>query len=436
MFNIKALRQELRDLTVRNRGLASDSAISKRELTSEENREFEANSARLHELESQIKITEAVMDQERRTGKHLGYEPEAEAGRFANSPPSSDSGLFSSFGEFLQVTRDAGTPGRQTDPRLFAAASGLGVGMPADGGFLVEQGYSRDLLQKTFDGGAILSRVRRLPVGAVSNSVKLPVVDESSRATGSRWGGIRVYRLGEADLVTGSKPKIGTLEVNLKKLVGLCYATDELLQDAALLETVITEGFQQEFTFSLEDEVINGDGASQLLGILNAPALVTVAKESGQTAKTLVFENIVNMWARLPSPSKASAVWFINGDVEPQLFTMGIVVGVGGTPAFLPAGAWSGQPFNTIFGRPVVPVEYCPTLGTKGDVILADLSQYLLAEKGGMVAASSIHVRFLYDELAFRFVMRNDGMPICKTARTPYKGTSTVSPFVTLATRA
>lgn len=421
-------RQKKVDLLNQATLLVNKASDENRDLTPEEADRHGKILIKVAETVTEITRIEAAMDRERQMGAAL----------FGKGPggDSSAPGQYSSFGEFLSLVHEAGIPGHQTDQRLFAGPSGMGEGIPSEGGFLLEQSYSRELLDKVFEGGQILSRVRRITVAPSGNSVKLPIVAETSRATGSRWGGIQVYRVAESDQKTASKPKIGALEVNLKKLAGLCYVSDELLEDAALLETICQEGFRQEFEFTLEDEIIRGDGAGQMLGILNAPALITVAKETGQEAKTLVFENIVKMYARLPAPSKQNAVWLINQDVEPQLFTMGIVVGVGGTPAFLPAGAWSGTPFNTIFGRPVLPVEYCETLGAKGDIILADFSQYLLAEKGVLRAASSIHVRFLYDETAFRFVMRNDGQPIWSGPRTPYKGSDTVSPFVTLAARA
>ena len=69
------------------------------------------------------------------------------------------------------------------------------------------------------------------------------------------------------------------------------------------------------------------------------------------------------------------------------------------------------------------------------DIVLADLSQYLLIDKGGISAASSIHVRFLYDENVFRFIYRVDGQPIWNAPITPYKGAGTLSPFVTLQAR-
>jgi HK97 family phage major capsid protein len=104
-------------------------------------------------------------------------------------------------------------------------------------------------------------------------------------------------------------------------------------------------------------------------------------------------------------------------------------------PVYINAGSIAGQPYGTLFGRPVIPVEYCQTLGTKGDVVLADLSQYVMIEKGGVQAAQSIHVRFLNDEQTFRWVVRNDGQPTWNAALTPYKGSNTLSPFVCVAAR-
>ena len=114
---------------------------------------------------------------------------------------------------------------------------------------------------------------------------------------------------------------------------------------------------------------------------------------------------------------------------------MSQTVGTGGNAVFLPGGGASSEPFSTLFGRPVIPVEQCATLGDVGDIVLADFSQYLLADKP-LETALSMHVRFLYDEQTFRIVYRVDGQPMWSSALTPAKGTATLSPFVTLAERA
>jgi HK97 family phage major capsid protein len=137
------------------------------------------------------------------------------------------------------------------------------------------------------------------------------------------------------------------------------------------------------------------------------------------------------MWA---SRFGTNYVWLINQNIEPQLYTMALAVGSGGIPVYMPAGGLSGAPYGTLFGKPVIPCEQCASLGTAGDIILADLSQYVMISKGNMQSASSIHVNFQTDQTAFRFVYRCDGQPMWDAYLTPYKGTTSYqSPFVCLS---
>jgi HK97 family phage major capsid protein len=316
------------------------------------------------------------------------------------------------------------------DARL-KAPTGLSEGIPAYGGFLVQTDFSSMLLEKTFASSDLLSRVFKMPISANSNSIKIPAVSDASRADGSRFGGIRAYWMNEAGSKTASAPTFKQVALELKKLVGYTTCTDELLEDAPALESWIMQAFAKEFDFKLADAIINGDGAAKPLGILNAPCLVTVTAETGQGASTIVAENIIKMWA---SRFGTNYVWLINQNIEPQLYTMALAVGSGGVPVYMPAGGLSGLPYGTLFGKPVIPCEQAATLGTAGDIILADLSQYVMISKGNMQSASSIHVNFQTDQTAFRFVYRCDGQPMWDTYLTPYKGsTSYQSPFICLS---
>jgi len=344
---------------------------------------------------------------------------------------------FKSFGEQMSAVMRAGLPGGHADPRLFNAALGLNETVPSDGGFLVQQDFSAELLQDAFETGILASRCKRIPISNNANSIKINGIDETSRAT-TRYGGILAYWEEEAAEKTATKPKFRKIELTLKKLIGLCYATDELLEDSAALEGIVKTGFASEFAFRLDDAIFNGTGAGQPLGILNSGSLVSVAKEAGQAADTVMAENVINMYSRLFATSRPNAVWLINQNVEPQLFQMSLAVGTGGIPVYMPAGGLSGQPYGTLFGRPVLPIEQAATLGDLGDIVFADLpGGYLLAEKGGIKSDMSIHVRFEYDESCFRFVLRVDGQPVRNVALTPAKGGAnfTQSHFIALAAR-
>lgn len=119
-------------------------------------------------------------------------------------------------------------------------------------------------------------------------------------------GGIRGYwGPVEAGQYTKSKPGLGMLELNLSKLTGLCYATEELLEDTNLLGAILQKGFEDEFQFLIQDAIMSGSGAGMPLGIFNSSGIVCVAKETGQAADTIVAENILKAWSRLlPSSQK------------------------------------------------------------------------------------------------------------------------------------
>jgi HK97 family phage major capsid protein len=343
---------------------------------------------------------------------------------------------FSSLGQQLVAVIEACRQGGAVDPRLFNAAAGLNESVPADGGFLVQPDFAQELLQEAIKTGILAPRCRPQPISSNANSIKINGVDETSRVS-SRFGGIVAYWQNEASEKTKSKPKFRQIELNLKKLIGLCYATDELLNDAAALEGFIRNAFPNEFGFQIDDAILNGNGAGQPLGILNAGCLVTVKKEAGQKADTIVAQNVINMSSRIFASSYLNASWYINQMTLPQLYTMSIAVGTGGQLVFMPPGGISGAPYGMLLGRPVVPIEQCAALGDVGDIVLADLNGYILAQKGGIQADMSIHVRFEYDESVFRFVLRVDGQPVRASALTPYKGgpDATQSHFVALEAR-
>ena len=342
---------------------------------------------------------------------------------------------FRNFGEQLIAIKNASIPGCMRDNRLDQiqnAASGANEGLPSEGGFLVQSDFTTELLAKANETAVLAPLCLSIPVSG--NGLEAPIIDETSRATGSRLGGVQVYWTGEATEVTAKKPKFAKLELKLYKLMGVAYATDELLSDAAALEAVITRGFTGEIGFAVDASIVAGSGAGQCLGILNSNALVTVNKETGQLADTIVSENIINMYSRMHRTGKTKAVWLVNAETWPQLFQLTMTFGTSSVPMFMPPGGLSQSPYGTIFGRPVIEIEQCEALGDAGDIIFADLSQYLLINKAPNFS-QSIHVKFLTDELCFRFTYRTNGQPIWKSAITPYKGSASISPFITLQAR-
>lgn len=311
-----------------------------------------------------------------------------------------------------------------------AATGGFTVGVPADGGMFLQGETVVDLMTNGFNNSEILPRTAKRTLTA-TQFVEIFGIDETSRKTGSRGGGIRVYTNKELGEFTASKTQFSKVRVEPKKLTGLFYASSEWMKNVTFLGQEVRGLFGDEFAFKCQDLLVRGSGAGEGLGILNSDALVTVAKETNQTAKTILVKNLSKMWAR---NNGQNPVWFINRDCGPELDMLSITAGTAALePRFV---TYDAQGILRIKGAPVVTIEQCETLGTVGDIILADWSKVVTADQGNIEEAMSIHVEFIYDQNTFRFIYYFDCQPRNTSPITPYKGSATVSPIVALASRA
>ncbi len=446
MKHLLKLKKDRAALFDEMRGILDKARGENRDLNAEEIQKHEALEKSFNSLKTDIEREERMLAMEGEIDRSFEGEgdPDVEPAEPENrsaKPGAKDSEpkkIFGSFGEQLMAVRNSCSPGSRIDPRLLEVrtASGLNERNPSDGGFLVQHDFSAELLKNAWEYGQVISRVNTVPIGPNSNGMTFLTLEEYSRATGSRQGGVQIYWAAEAETATAKKPKFGQSTMNLHKLLGFCYATEEQLADSRALEAIISEAFRDEFSFVLDDVVISGNGAGKPQGILSSDALVTVAKESSQTADTINYQNVLKMYSRMYPRGLQNAVWFIHQDAIVQLAQMSLLVGTsGGGPVFIPAGGASNAPYNTLMGRPLIPIEQCSALGDVGDIIFADMGQYRMINKDGLKASSSLHVRFLYDEQVFKFSYRCDGQPKWKKAVTPYKGSNTISPFITLEAR-
>jgi len=335
-------------------------------------------------------------------------------------------GQFKQFGEFLTAIAP-GNISRGTDSRLKV----LGEGAGDQGGFLVPEQFTAQILSLALEDAVVRPRAFRLPM--TSLSLSLPTVVDTTHAT-TVSGGVRGYWTSESGSYTASEPSFGRITLTAKKLTAYTSAANELLADSAVsLEALLLRLFPAAIAYFEDDAFINGVGGGQPIGMLNADALVTVAKETGQAATTIVAENIDKMYSRMLPSSRSRAVWIAHPDTLPQIVSMSRSVGTGGSAVMM--NSMAGAAPASLYGRPLILTEKCQTLGTAGDIFFADLSYYVVGDRQTLSMAASPHVRFQNDETVWRFTQRVDGKPWLETALTPRNGSNTLSPFINLATR-
>ena len=356
-------------------------------------------------------------------------------------------GGFKSVAHFLREVVQGSRPGSRPPETLRAwdefaekraKAEGekqMNTGDDEAGGFLVPADIATTWMPPALEASITTPRAFRVPL--TGNRVEIPALVDDDHSQ-HYFGGVQIARPGEGGQKPQTRPELRMIELRLQKMTVLVPVTDELIEDsavsmAAFLNTIIP----QAIAFQRDDDHINGTGANMALGALNAanPALIAVAPQPAQDPNTIVYENLVNMWARFKMVNRGATTWIASHEAFPQLATMAMVMGTAGVAVWMPAGGAADSPFSTLFGIPLILTEKAQALGVQGDIGLVDWSQYYYADKGGIQAASSIHLWFDFDMTAFRFVLRSDGQPAWNTPLTPLRGNDSLSPFVTLQAR-
>lgn len=399
-----------------------------------------------NEVKEQAQLALAELLQDKKAAKALNLNPLEGGPQTKYRPVGNDKaigkpldGTFKDLGELVTAfLTDKSAGSRKNNPEVQAKVQKVydyQERVPSEGGFLVPEEFRSELLRISLETAVVRPRARVVPMSSLTLS--FPMIDATSNVS-SLFGGVVVYRTAEGAALTESQATFGRIKLEATKQTAYAEVTNELVRDAAGGFTMYLEEIMPEAIAYEEDaDYLGGTGVGEPLGALVAAntALITVAKESGQAAGTIVWENIIKMYARMLPSSLNRAVWVVSPDVFPQLATMALSVGTGGAAVWLPDG--TGKPTMTLLGRPVVVSEKAPAaVGTQGDISFVDFGFYLIGDRQQMSLESSEHYKFANDVTAFRIIQRNDGRPWLQSALTPRNNSATLSPFVQLATRA
>ena len=341
-----------------------------------------------------------------------------------------DGGGFSNFAEFLRSVKAARSgkfDQRLTVEKDLSESDG-------GGGFTVPQYMSNWLWLQMLEQSPFFSQATYIPMS--SNRQTVPFIYDTDRSASGLHGIDVPTGLAEGEALTDISPTFKEAALTLNKIGGRCRVSNEMLEDSPLvISTLLPTVFSDALSWEMIRQFVNGTGAGQALGVLNSPACVEVAKEDGQSADTICYENICELWSRMLPAARRTAVWQANVDCEPQLRQMSLSVGTGGSAVFV-VNASVNQPAS-IFGRPLVFSEHNPTLGDAGDICCFNPRAYAIGKKsGGQIRIeSSPNVRFENDQTVFRAIARLDGQPLQSLPITSSNSSKTLSHFVKLGER-
>lgn len=433
-----------------NRELTDDEAAEVDRINSTSARKAADLERRKTALEQRNRLTQGqgrvTTPQGPAAGEHRNTQQRTTSGSTMDArriePVRTDAGKwgFRDFGDYMKAVHVSSRNAASIDPRFLAAGPTTlqqeSVG--GDGGFAVPPDFRTMIMSKITAETSLLGRTDQYTTA--SNLLVLPL-DETTQWQSS--GGVKAYWEGENQAPPDTKASLTPHQTRLFKLMAIVRASDEVLEDAAGMNGWITKKVPEAIDFAVNFAIVQGTGAGMPLGILQSNALITVAAEGSQVASTILAANIEKMWARIYD--ETNTVWLANPSIKPQLMALSHFIknvagteNVGGWPLYMPPGGLSAAPYATLMGRPIVYTQACEALGSLGDLILADLGQYITAVKtpGGIRQDVSIHVYFDYAVTSFRFILRIGGQPAWTKPMTDRSGNYTYSPFVALAQRA
>ena len=349
-----------------------------------------------------------------------------------------------SWGAYMRAITDPhDSAARQFIAKVMASRplnAGLGERIPAEGGFLVPE-VLRSQVLSYMTAAIIRPQAMVLPMGSLRLAV--PTLDNPTQASSTQaLGGLTFAFTAEGASVTTSAPAFGRTVLNARKAAALINAPNELVDDGAgafgdFLARVIADGY----AWFEDDTFLNGTGVGEPQGIISAPCAVGIDRSNSDL---VTFLDVVGMYKALHPHSKQKATmpgvrgatWLLSATAMDQILEL--YYNPAGSEVVPPSGWFSaGDGYSvgaSILGVPVVVTDHQPALGTTGDVVLADLSQYLIGDRLEMyVERSKAGPTFIADTSDFRVKSRVDGRYWIQSSTTTEAG-QTVSPVVVLDT--
>lgn len=413
------LQERLHDIVARKAdGIAHMKAMletadsESRDLTEQEEKEFSYLDAAVEKLKAEEKRVHKLITDDTDLAT-----PVKTVRTYITPKPAPED--FRTLGEFLHAVRFD-----PTDHRLEERAQSMGIG--TEGGFAVPTQFIPQL--RMIDPAAAIFRPRCtvIPAGDPPDAqVSMPALNQG--AAKNIYGGMTVGWIAEG----GTKPEtdLALREITLtpKEVAGHTVITDKLLRNWGAAESLISNMLRLCVTGAEDTAFLSGDGVGKPLGITNSPAALTIGRT---TSGSIVFGDIRAMYGRVKFGG--SLVWIGSQTILPQLMAM---TDAGTNSVWLPGGTSgaANPPPGSLFGIPLVISERSAALGTTGDLILCDLSYYLIKDGSGPFVATSPHVHFTANKTVIKVFWNVDGQPWIEEPM-PLEGasSSTVSPFVIL----
>lgn len=399
-----------------------------RDLTEEEAKAYDEKKEVLAGLDKRIARLQEV-GAARAAGEQVIPAASRGAGPITPPPGPGAKREFENFGEFMAAVRF-----NPNDQRLnFVEGVGAAEGGPelrgemrmdndTQGGFMVPEQFRSTIMRVEPQDALVRPRAQVIPAGSPPDAaITIPALDQTG-TDANIYGGVEVAWIGEGEEKPETDAALRSIKLEPHEVAGFVTVTDKLLRNWSAASTFIESLLRGAVTSAEEYAYLRGDGVHKPLGILNAGATKFINRA---TANQVKYLDLVNMVARILMRGGAP-VWSMPQSVLPQI----AMLKDDANTLIWQANARDGFA-GTLLGYPVRWDNRAPALGSKGDVLLADWSHYLIKDGSGPFVAASEHVKFTSNKTVIKIFWNVDGAPWL-TAPIAEENGYEVSPFVGL----
>lgn len=303
------------------------------------------------------------------------------------------------------------------------------------GAALVPQRWSDELHQKALGYGSLINECEVIDCPDGSDTYQHPVVNDVSRADGSRPA--RHYIVGQSNPYTVSTIPFEKQTLTLQKVGILNAATDELLQDNNYgYQEKLGDVFANEMAFAFNKYLMVGTGSGQPgTGVMNSTCTYSVAA-TGAASQAIHSKDVNNLRAAMPQINRKTAKFVGSSDTTAFLEGM----------AFDPAATSKVSAFGLTYsladgfamklkGSDYIESEFASVMGIAGDLLYVDFKQWAVLQKD-IVIDMNPWANWLNGEVLCRATWRFDIKPLWLNKVAKYNGSNYWSPSVIIATRA
>ena len=403
MDKILKMRQERAKLIKQARDMLDKVEAEKRDMTDEENTNYEKIISDVDKLREKIEREEKQLELEKDLEKSINEPIKVEPESREDKNTEKKEEIIKQFRTFLRNGYVGAELRKLTEQRALQADSGEA------GGYTVAPQEFVAKLIKAVDDQVFIRPLATITQVTKADSLGAPALDAD--LDDADW----TSELGTGD--EDSTMDFGKRELDPHPLAKSLKVSNKLLRVSAInIDDLVQQRFAYKFGITEEKAFLTGSGSGQPLGIFTASSDgISTSRDvsTGNETTSIKFDGLIEAKYTLKGNYWAKAKWIFHRDALKQISKLKD----GDGQYIWQQSVQVGQP-DKLLGFPLMMSEYVPNTFTTGQYVgaLGDFSFYWIVDALDMTIQRLVELYAASNQTGFIGRLECDGMPVLEEA--------------------